>query len=64
MDQAVIDQEWTLEERRSFLKRPLDERRRLMRQQATEAADLYERPAETNERLPWQGGEIVEHVQQ
>ncbi len=63
MDQTVIDQEWTLEERRAFMKLPLDERRRQMRQQATSTAELYEQVAETDERLEWQGGDLVEHVQ-
>lgn len=64
MDQTVIDQEWTLEERRAFVKLPLDERRRLMRQQAISTAELYEQADETNERLPWQGGGLVRHTQQ
>ncbi len=64
MDQTVIDQEWTLEERRAFVKLPLDERRRQMRQQATSTAELYEQVAETDERLQWQGGDLVEHVRQ
>ena len=63
MDQTVIDQEWTLEERRAFVKLPLDERRRQMRQQAASTAELYEQVAETDERLQWQGGDLVEHVQ-
>ena len=63
MDQTVIDQEWTLEERRAFVKLPLDERRRLMRQQATSTSELYEPAAETDERSQWQGGDLVEHVQ-
>jgi hypothetical protein len=64
MDQTVIDQEWTLEERRAFVKQPLDERRRQMRQQATSTAELYEQVAEADERVEWQGGDLGEHVQQ
>ena len=64
MDQTVIDQEWTLKERRAFVKLPLDERRRQRRQQATSTAELYEQVAETDERLQWQGGDLVMHVQQ
>ena len=64
MNQIVIAQVMTLEERRAFIKLPLDERRRLMRQQATLTADIYEHAAATEERLQWQGGDLGEHVQQ
>ena len=63
MNQIVIAPEMTLEERRAFMKLPLDERRRLMRQQAALTADLYEQAAATDERLQWQGGDLGDHVQ-
>ena len=63
MNQIVIAPEMTLEERRAFMKLPLDERRRLMRQQAALTADLYEQAAATDERVQWQGGDLGDHVQ-
>ena len=63
MNQIVIAPEMTLEERHAFVKLTLDERRRLMRQQAALTADLYEQAAATDERLQWQGGDLGEHVQ-
>ncbi len=63
MNQIVIAQEMTLEERREFVRLPLDERMRLMRQQAAPTVDLYEQADATDARLQWQGGDLGEHVQ-
>lgn len=49
-----------LEQRRAFMKLPLEERRRQLAKQAALLADHYERPAEVSERQDWQGGDIVE----
>ena len=51
----------TLEQRRAFLKLPLAERRRLLSQQAEEAARHYESEQSFQEREAWQGGDIVEY---
>lgn len=46
----------TLEERRSFIKLPLEERRRLLTRQAERMIEIYE--SEADERAAWQGGDI------
>jgi hypothetical protein len=51
----------TLEQRRAFLKLPLSERRRILSQQAEEAASHYESEQSIREREVWQGGDIVEY---
>lgn len=51
---------YSLEERRQFLKLPLEERRRQLAEQAQHAAAWYQQQAATTERVEWQGGEIVE----
>jgi hypothetical protein len=51
----------TLEQRRAFLKLPLAERRRLLTQQADEAASHYESEQSLREREGWQGDDIVEY---
>lgn len=56
----AVDRGLTLEQRRAFMKLPLEERRRQMVKQAAQLADHYERPAEASERHDWQGGDIVE----
>jgi hypothetical protein len=50
----------TLEQRRQFMRLPLDERRRLMAEQAERMAKDYESQRETAARQHWQGGDIVE----
>jgi hypothetical protein len=49
-----------LEERRAFLRLPLDERRRQMAIQAERMVEHYEACAEKAQREVWQGGDIVE----
>ena len=50
----------TLDQRRAFLKFPMAERRRLLSQQAEEAARYCESEQSSQEREAWQGGDIVE----
>ena len=57
---GVIDRELSLQERRDFVKLPLDERRRRMAEQAAHMATHYAGPNEVLERQAWQGGDIVE----
>ncbi len=56
------EQSLTLEQRRSFLKLPLAERRRQMAEQAAQLAEHYEAASEADDRAEWQGGDIVEHA--
>jgi hypothetical protein len=51
----------TLEGRRSFLKLPLEERRRRLAEQAELAAANYELQSSRAERSEWQSGDIVEY---
>ena len=44
---------------RQFLKLPLEERRRILRESAEHALDYYSRP--DPERDLWQGGDIIEY---
>jgi hypothetical protein len=50
----------TLEDRRNFLKLPLDERRRRMEVMAARMVRYYTSKRETKERELWQGGDIVD----
>jgi hypothetical protein len=59
-DQAEKSVGLTLEERRSFLKLPLDERRRILVEQADRLSEYYDQEPEKAERLDWQAGDIVE----
>lgn len=49
----------TLDERRAFMKLPVEERRRKLAEQADRMIEHYE-PAGA-EREEWQGGDIVEY---
>ena len=49
----------TIEHRRSFLKLPLGERRKILSQQV-EQARYFESEDSFSEREDWQGGDIVE----
>jgi isopenicillin N synthase-like dioxygenase len=65
----MISQEETIEtnltpslaQRRDFLKLPLEERRRILAQQADQIAEYYELESEQTDREHWQGGDIVEY---
>ena len=50
----------SLAQRRAFMQLPLDERRRILLEQAEQAARYYEQGQEAEERERWQGGDIVE----
>ena len=54
------EQSLTLEQRRRFLKLPLEERRRQMAEQADQMVEHYESPDQAQDRAEWQGGDIVE----
>ena len=49
----------TLDQRRAFMKLPLEKRRKILAQQAEHMTEYYE--AEMSEREQWQGGDIVEY---
>jgi hypothetical protein len=50
-----------LDQKRAFLKLPLSERRRILSEQAENAAIQYEIEHSVREREVWQGGDIVEY---
>jgi hypothetical protein len=60
-EKIVLSPPLTLEDRRSFLRLPLEERRRRMAQQAEQMAEHYDAEQSREERAEWQGGDIVEH---
>lgn len=53
----------TLQSRRlrEFLKLPIEERRRILAEQAEQMAEHYEEESARRERELWQGGDIVEY---
>jgi hypothetical protein len=51
---------FSLGERRAFMKLPLEERRKIMAEQAEQSARYYEQDSDARERELWQGGDIVE----
>jgi hypothetical protein len=51
----------TLEQRRAFMKLPLEERRKILAQQAEQMVQYYEAEPEQAEREQWQGGDVVEY---
>jgi hypothetical protein len=51
----------SLAKRRAFLRLPLEERRRILAQQADQIAEHYESELERDDREHWQGGDIVEY---
>ena len=56
-----MEQCLSLDERRAFMRLPLEERRRRMADQAEKMTDFYQSKAEVNERQDWQGGDLVDH---
>jgi hypothetical protein len=54
------DEPDSLTRRQSFLKLPLEERRRLLAAQADRMVEHYEQASEKAGRIQWQGGDIVE----
>ena len=53
------EQGLTLEQRRGFLKLPVEERRRQMAEQAALTVEHYHLADEVQERQAWQGGDLV-----
>jgi len=51
----------TLADRIAFLKLPLEERRRILAEQADAILSEYEIESNRAEREQWQGGDIVEY---
>ena len=51
----------TLADRIAFLKLPIEERRRILAQQAEAVIADYELESNRQERELWQGGDIVEY---
>jgi hypothetical protein len=49
------DRGLSLEDRRAFMKLPIEERRRRMSEQAPAMSQHYQAPAEAAEREQWQG---------
>ncbi|HKP12204.1 MAG TPA: hypothetical protein VJZ91_08850 [Blastocatellia bacterium] len=50
----------SLAQRRAFMELPLEERRRILAEQAAQIAEHYASPETEEERENWQGGDIVE----
>jgi hypothetical protein len=57
---AEGNQGLSLSERRAFLQLPLEERRKRLAAQADAMIEHYGQEPEQEERLAWQGGDIVE----
>ncbi len=51
----------SIAQRLAFMELPLEERRRILAEQAEHAAPHYEEELATKEREIWQGGDIVEY---
>jgi len=51
----------TLADRLAFMKLPIEERRRILAEQAEAMIDEYELESNRRERELWQGGDIVEY---
>ena len=60
-EKIEISSPLTLEDRRSFLKLPLEERRRKLAGQADQMVEHYELEPAREERAEWQGGDLVEY---
>lgn len=60
-DLVSSEETMTLEQRRAFPGLPLAERRRILAQQAEDAASHYEFEQNVREREAWQGGDIVDY---
>ena len=59
-DQILSKLILTLDQRRDFMKLPLQERRKILAQQAARLVKHYEAEPESTEREQWQGGDVVE----
>jgi hypothetical protein len=59
-DVVITDRDQSLEDRRAFLRLPIEQRRQTMARQANELMDHYGDRTEMQQRENWQGGDIVE----
>ena len=59
-DAKTTEQGLSLDERRAFMRLPLEERRQRMADQAKKLTDFYQSQAEMNQRQNWQGGDLVD----
>lgn len=60
LDPVATEIPKTLAEIREFMKLPIEERRRILVEQAEQMAEHYEEESARRERELWQGGDIVE----
>ena len=61
-EEEIVQREpvMSIAQRLAFMELPLEERRRILAEQAEHAARDYEDEVATKERELWQGGDIVE----
>ena len=59
-DAKTTEQGLSLDERRAFMRLPLEERRQRMADQAEKMTDFYQAQAEVKQRQDWQGGDLVD----
>ena len=62
-EEEIVEAElgMSIAQRLAFMELPLEERRRILTEQAEHAARDYEEELATKERELWQGGDIVEY---
>jgi hypothetical protein len=60
-DEITGSETYSLAERRAFMKLPLEERRKILENQAERMAEYYEQHAAADDREHWQGGDIVDY---
>ncbi len=60
-EKVAAEPQLTLEERRAFLKLPLEARRRKLAEQAQQVSEHYQSEPDAGEREDWQGVDIVEY---
>ena len=60
-EEKIGTSQLTLEDRRAFLKLPLEERRKRLAEQADQLARHYDQESASEERAEWQGGDIIEY---
>ena len=62
-EEEIVEAElgMSIAQRLAFMELPLEERRRILAEQAAHAARDYEEELATKERELWQGGDIVEY---
>jgi hypothetical protein len=59
-ESSAAIQSLSLVQRRAFMKLPIEERRRILAEQAAQMAEHYAPPEVQEERESWQGGDLVE----